>query len=74
MRPVDIAVPAWFASRRQGEDARVDARAPVRRQRNGAGRRRDRHVDRRGGTGRRSVGDRVGKAVRTAVRPAQGYK
>ena len=26
-----------------------------------AGRRRDRHVDRRGGTGRRSVGDRVGK-------------
>ena len=53
------------ACRRQGEDARVDARAPVRRQRNGAGRWGDRHVDRRG-SGRRSVGDRVGKAVRTA--------
>ena len=43
----------------------VDARAPVRRQRNGAGRRRDRHADWRGSR-RRSVGDRIGKAVRTA--------
>ena len=38
MRPVDIAVPAWLAPRRrQGEDVVRHARAPVRRQRNGAG-------------------------------------
>ena len=55
------------ACRRQGVDVVRDARAPVRRQRNGAGRlrRRDRHADWRG-TLRRSVGDRVGKAARTA--------
>ena len=60
------------ACRRQGEDVVRDARAPVRRQRDGARRRRDRHVDRRGGCLVRWVGDRVGKAVRTAEAPVGG--
>ena len=59
--------------RRQGEDVVRDARAPVRRQRHGAGRRGDRHADLRGSR-RRAVGDRVGKAARTAEARGGGIR